>query len=93
MNLKDNNKEVYISLNKLYYEKNIKDLTNLLNIISKYNIDGVMFCDVSVYEIVKENNLNINLIWDSYHLGTNYETINFWNKRNVKKQSYLLKLH
>lgn len=83
--LKKRDKEVYVSLNKLYYEKDIKKITSFLKKIEKYNIDGVIFCDVSIYNIVKENNLNINLIWDSFHLGTNYETVNFWNKRGVKK--------
>ena len=81
--IKKNNKEVYISLNKLYYDEDIKKLKDLILKISKYNIDGISFCDVGVYNIVKENNLSINLIWDSFHLGTNYETVNFWNKRGV----------
>lgn len=82
--IKNNNKEVFISLNKLYYEKDIDDLKKILKKLSKYDIDGLSFCDVSIYNIVNENKLNINLIWDSFHLGTNFKTINFWNKRDVK---------
>ena len=77
-------KDVYIVLNKVYYNDDISKLEKLLIKLSKLNISGVNYSDVSVYNIVKENNLNINLVWDSRHLATNYKTVNFWNKRGVK---------
>ena len=82
--IKSKGKEVYISFNKLFYEKDINELKDIIKEISKLNIDGISFCDVGVYNIIKELGLNTNLIWDSYHLGTNYKTVNFWNKRGVK---------
>ena len=81
--VKSKGKEIYISFNKLFYEKDINNLKNIIKDISKLNMDGIIFCDVGVYNIIKELNYNIKLIWDSYHLGTNYKTINFWNKRGV----------
>lgn len=81
--IKNNNKEIYVSFNKLYYDKDVKKLKNIIKKISKLNIDGIIFCDVGIYNIVKELNINIKLIWDSYHLGTNYKTVNFWYNRGV----------
>lgn len=78
------NKKIYVFLNRIYYNNDLDKLKELLFKLEKLNISGVNFSDVSVYNIVKENNLNINLIWDSRHLATNYKTINFWNKRGVK---------
>lgn len=82
--LKKKKIDIYISLNKNYHEREIKSLKELLKKISSYKITGLMFNDISVYNIVKENNLNIDLIWNSSHSVTNYKTINFWAQRNVK---------
>lgn len=83
--VKKRNKLIYITLNKLFYDSQIDDLKKLLFDLSKYDIAGVTFCDAAVYNIVKENNLNINLVWNSYHLGTNYKTVEFWQKRKIEK--------
>ena len=75
--------EVFISLNKLYYEKDIEKLKKVLKIISKYDV-SVMYNDISIYNLTKELKLDINLVWNSIHMATNYKTVNFWNKRGVK---------
>lgn len=82
--IKKRDKTVYISLNKLYYDKDIEPLKKLLIELSKHDIDGIDYCDVAVYNIVKENNIKLSLIWNSNHLGTNSKTINFWNERGVE---------
>lgn len=82
--VKSKNKVVYVSLNKMFYNSQIEGLKELLIELSKHDIDGINFCDVAVYNIVKENNLNVPLIWNSYHIGTNYKTVNFWEKRGIK---------
>ena len=83
--IKNNNKEVYISFNKLFLQKDVDKITKLLLKINELNVDGVIFCDAAIYEIVKENGLNINLIIDSYHVINNYKTFDFWLKKGVKK--------
>lgn len=77
-------KDTYIVLNKLYFNHEINDLKELLIEISKMNISGVLFDDLAVLNIIKENNLNINLIWYGIHKAVNSKTINFLSKRGVK---------
>lgn len=75
------NKEIYISLNKPIHNNELDDIKNILMELSKLNINGVFFEDISIYKLNSDLNLNLNLIWSSMHLPTNYKTCNFWNKK------------
>ena len=79
-----NNRNIYISLNKLFHNNELEKLNNLLKILENKKIKGVIFDDVSIYQLVKENNYNINLIWGNIHQVTSYKSINEWNKLGVK---------
>lgn len=79
----EKNKELYISLNKSYYNSEMESLKKLLVFLDKLNITGVIFIDLSILNIIKENNLNLNPIFDGKHLSTNSKTINFLEKRGV----------
>lgn len=81
---KNTNKEVYISINKSIHDKEIDNLKKILFELDKIKIDGVLFDDISVYQISKEENLELNLIWANIHQTTNYNTINVWNELGVK---------
>lgn len=45
------------------------------------NIDGIIYEDIAVYNIVKEMNLDLELISFQNHFGTNVGSINFWLDR------------
>lgn len=83
--IKKDNKEIYISLNKLMYNKDISLLEEYLLIIDKLNIDGIMFEDLAVPRISKSLNIKTPLIWSSIHLFTNYFTANYWVSKGVNK--------
>ena len=40
------------------------------------DIDGIVFEDISVFNILKDSNLK--LIWNQNHFATNYSSINYW---------------
>lgn len=82
--IKEKKKSIYISLNKPIFNKELNRLKELLFILNKIDIDGVIFDDISVLNIINDNNLNINPIWYGVHKGTNSKTINFLSKRGVK---------
>lgn len=82
--LKEKGKDIYIVLNKLYFNHEISDLKELLFEISNMDISGVLFDDLAVLNIARENNLNINLMWYGIHKAVNSKTINFLSKRGIK---------
>ena len=79
-----NNRNIYISINKLFHNNELEKLNNLLKILENKKIKGVIFDDVSIYQLVKENNYNINLIWGNIHQVTSYKSINEWYNLGVK---------
>lgn len=81
--LKENNKEIFISLNKNMHNKDLEELKNLLISLSGFDIKGIFYYDVAVLKIVKDLKLNIPLVWSAEHLTTNYSTINFWQKYGI----------
>jgi len=80
--LKDNNKKAYIMLNKMYYNSDLDNLKQLINNINNLDIEAIIFSDIAVFNIVKENNYKINLIWHS-KMVTNSRSINFYKKRGL----------
>lgn len=79
-----NNRNIYISLNKLFHNNELEKLNDLLKVLENKKIKGVIFDDVSIYQLVKENNYNINLIWGNIHQVTSYKSINEWYHLGVK---------
>ena len=79
---------IFLSLNKNIFERELDSVEKLLVEISKLNIKGLFYYDVSILNIVNRLNLNIALIWSAEHLTTNYFTINYWYE-NGSKGTYL----
>ena len=75
---------VFLSLNKNISNSELLEVEKLLIEISKLDIKGLFYADVAIVNIVNRLKLNINLIWSAEHLTTNYFTINYWYKHNVK---------
>lgn len=80
----DRSNNIFVSLNKNISNDKLDELEKLLIDISKLNIKGLFYYDVSIVSIVNRLNLNINLVWSSEHYTTNYFTINYWNNYGVK---------
>lgn len=76
-------KEIYVSINKPIHNDELDDIRSILIELSKLNISGILFEDICIYMINKNLNLNLNLIWSSMHIPTNYRSCNFWNNRGV----------
>ncbi len=72
--LKENNKEIFVSLNKNYFNNDLEHLKKALAKLNKLEITGVLFYDLAVVHL----NKNLNLVWNQEHFTTNYNTINYW---------------
>lgn len=78
----NNNKKVYVMLNKVITNNMLEGLIKLLNKISKLNVEAVIFSDIAIFNIVKEKKLNINLMLHN-KMVTNSKSINFYEKRGL----------
>lgn len=79
------NKEIILSINKLIHNTELEGLYSILKKLESKKITGIIFDDTSIYNYVKENNLNINLIWGNIHQATSYNSINTWYNLGVKE--------
>lgn len=74
--LKENNKEMYVVINKNLHNEEMNELKTILKQIEEMNIDGIFYADNGFITLKKEMNLKTNLIWYQEHLGTSYTSIN-----------------
>ena len=72
------NIELFVSLNKNIFNKDLNDLKEKLFALSKIDIKGILFYDLSVLSIVNKNNLKLPLVWAQEHMTTNYNTCNYY---------------
>ena len=80
---KNNNKDIIIFLNRLYFEHEIESLKEIITKLSKYNVI-IGFTDDAVLNILDEIGFKGQSMLISNHLGTNSYTINFYLEKGVK---------
>ena len=65
----------FILINRILNSNDVDKLKDMKDDFLLF--DGIIFEDISVYNIFKDS--NINLIWNQIHFATNYSSINYWN--------------
>lgn len=78
------NKLLYVVINKMIFNNELDNLLTVLKDLETLKIDGVFFYDLAVLNLVRENNLSINLIYNGTHMVTNSDTINLYYDLGVK---------
>ena len=76
-------KHVFININKNLHNSDLEIVKKILIELDKYDIKGVLYCDIAVLNIYNSLNLTYDLVWSQEHLTTNYNTINYWNSFGV----------
>lgn len=67
----------YILINRVLDCSSTDKLKNILPVLVK-SIKGIIYEDISVYMLIKELNLDTELIFFQNHFQTNLESVNFW---------------
>ncbi len=76
--------ELFVSLNKNIFNDDLQELKNMIMQLAKMNIKGLIFYDLSILNIVKELNLDIQLVIAQDHLITNYNICNYYYEKGVE---------
>ena len=83
--IKDNpDKEIFINLNKNFFNDEIESLKEILLKIDKLNAKGIFFYDLAILQLKKECNLKTDLIWSQTYMVNNYKTCNYYHSKGVK---------
>lgn len=84
--IKQKNKtKIYVNINKYFFEHEIKELQDLLVALSNLSIDGIIFSDFAIPQILFEKNIKIYLIYNPETLITNYGQFDFYLKNNINE--------
>lgn len=81
---KNENKEIFVCINKNIHNDEIKKLEDSLKQIEKLKINGIIFYDIAIVNLKNKLNLKTPLVWHQEHLTTNYGTINYWYQKGCK---------
>jgi U32 family peptidase len=81
--IKNNNKEVFIVLNKNMHNKDIDLLKEVMLALEEFKVN-IVYYDIAVVNIKKEHNLMNDLVWNQEHLTNNYITSNYWYNHGAK---------
>ena len=83
--IKDNpDKQIFINLNKNFFNDEIESLKEILLKIDKLNVKGIFFYDLAILQLKKECNLKTDLIWSQTYMVNNYKTCNYYHSKGVK---------
>lgn len=78
------NKELYVSLNIIVHHNDLHAVEEFLLFIKDCYVDGIIFADISVYQIAKRLEMEHLLIYNPETLNTNYYDTIFWHKKGIK---------
>jgi len=79
------NKKLYILVNNLFHNEDLAELKDYLKELAILNVDAIIFGDPAVYLLVQQYAPNIPLFWHAETLVTNYQTIDYWGGKGIKR--------
>lgn len=81
---KKHSKEIYLSLNKMFYDHDFPVLDDFLNKINVNDLTGIIASDLGLIHFLFSKKLNSKIIWQGETLSTNRFDFNFLEKFNIK---------
>lgn len=76
-------KRVYVTVNIVFHDKNLNNLSEYLKKLKDINVDAVIVSDIIGVKLAQEAHLDIILSTQASTL--NYEAVNFWKKQGVRR--------
>ncbi|MDD2591901.1 MAG: U32 family peptidase [Erysipelotrichaceae bacterium] len=81
----DNDMHLSIRCDAFFYEEDIADLSDYLDKLLKFKVDGIYFTDMAVYQIAKEKNMEKLLVFDGNTTLTNNRDLKVFLKLGLKR--------
>ena len=79
------NKKIYVTVNIVFHDEDFTKLVDYLKYLEKINIDGVIVSDISVINLMKEQNINIFIVLSTQASSINEYNVKFWQNLGVKR--------
>lgn len=66
------NKRVYVTVNIVFHNEDLNGLLEYLRYLSEINVDAIITSDISVINLIRENNIDLEI-----HISTQASTLNY----------------
>lgn len=79
------NKKVYITVNMIFHNDDLKDLDEYLKSLDEIGVDALIVSDMSVIKRMKELNLKVPFHISTQQSSCNKETVKFWEQLGAER--------
>lgn len=79
------NKKVYITVNMLFHNEDLKKLDKYLLKLNELNVDAIIISDFAVLDAIKRLNIKIPIFLSTQISTTNYKSAKFWKEQGIKR--------
>ncbi len=79
------NKKIYVTVNIVLHNKDIEGLKDYLLTLEDMGIDAVIVSDIAVINIIRKNNINLEIHLSTQASTLNYEAALFYKNLGVKR--------
>lgn len=78
-------KKVYVTVNIAFHTDDTFGITEYLKRLSEYKVDAIIVSDPLIIDIVRNNNISLNIHISTQASTLNYEAVKFWKEQNVER--------
>lgn len=79
------NKKIYVTVNIVFHNENYQGLIDYLKKLADFKVDAIISSDPSIIDIIKDNNINLNIHISTQMSSANYESALFWKKAGASR--------
>ena len=79
------NKKVYVTVNIVFHNADLKGIDEYLIYLDKINVDGIIASDILIIKRVKKLGLKLHLCLSTQASVLNKRAVDFWKKLGVKR--------
>ena len=78
-------KKLYVTVNIVFHNENYRGLVDYLKKLAEYKIDAIISSDPSIIDMIKDNNIDLNIHISTQMSSANYESALFWKKEGASR--------
>lgn len=78
-------KKVYVTVNIVFHNANYEGLIDYLKKLADYQVDAIIISDLSIIDIIHENNINLPIHISTQMSNANYESILYLKEEGVER--------
>ena len=78
-------KKVYVTVNIVFHNEDYQGLVSYLKKLAEYQVDAIIVSDVSIIDLIHENNINLPIHISTQMSNANYESVMYLKKEGVER--------